>query len=121
MSRAMVAAILLASAFAWAADKGPAPDEKTKALIEGQLPDDPARPLVQGKCMLCHTGEYLTQQRLTAGQWQKTVEKMRKFGTPASDEEAKVMTDYLARYWTPDLPAFRAVRAPPPRGSVPGK
>jgi hypothetical protein len=46
---------------------------------------------------------------------------MRKFGTPASDEEAKVMTDYLARYWTPDLPAFRVVRAPPPRGSVPGK
>jgi Spy/CpxP family protein refolding chaperone len=121
MSRAMVAASLLVSAFAWAADKPPAPDEKTKALIEGQLPDDPARPLVQGKCMLCHTGEYLTQQRLTAGQWQKTVEKMRKFGTPASDEEAKVMTDYLARYWTPDLPAFRAVRAPPPRGSVPGK
>ena len=121
MSRAILAAATLLSAVAWAADNPPAPDEKTKALVEGQLPDDPARPLVQGKCMLCHTGEYVTQQRLTEGQWQKTVEKMRKFGTPASDEEAKIIVAYLTRNWTPDLPAPRAVRAPLPPGSVPGK
>jgi len=116
-----MAAALLLGAVAWAADKSPALDERTKALVDGQLPDDPARPLVQSKCLLCHTGEYLTQQRLTEGQWQRTVEKMRKFGTPASDEEAKEIVAYLARNWTPDLPPPRPVRAPLPRGSVPGK
>ena len=121
MTRPIVTAALLFGAAAWAADKPTALDERTKALVEGQLPDDPARPLVQGKCMLCHTGDYLTQQRLTEGQWQKTVEKMRKFGTPATDEEAKIIVAYLARNWTPDLPPPRLVRAPLPRGSIPGK
>lgn len=114
MIRALAAAALLLAA-------APATEEQTRALVEGKLPDDPAKPLVQGKCMLCHSGEYLTQQRLTEGQWQKTVEKMRKFGTPANDEEAKIISAYLARNWTPDLPAPRPVRAPLPRGSVPGK
>ena len=114
MIRALIAATLLLAA-------APAADDQTRALVEGKMPEDPARPLVQGKCMLCHSAEYVTQQRLTETQWQKTVDKMRKFGSPATDEEAKAMTAYFARYWTPDLPPPRAVRAPPPPGSVPGK
>ena len=103
-------------------DKAAAPDDKAAAaILEGQLPDDPARPLVQGKCLLCHSAEYVTSQRLTEGQWQKTVDKMRKFGSPATDEEAKAMTAYFARYWKPDLPPPRLVRTPPPPGSVPRK
>jgi Spy/CpxP family protein refolding chaperone len=105
--RALAATALLSAAAALAAD--------TKALVDGQMPDDPAKPLVQGKCMLCHSEDYLTQQRLTETQWQKTVEKMRKFGTPANDDEAKKISDYLARYWTQDLPPARPVRAAPPR------
>jgi hypothetical protein len=111
MIRFLLAGLLLAAA--------PADDEK--ALVEGRMPDDPARPLVQAKCLLCHTGDYVTQQRLTEGQWQKTVDKMRKFGSPASDEQAKAMVAYLARYWTPDLPPARPARAALPPGSVPGK
>src|SRR5207237_5039649 len=106
---------------AWAAEPAPGGEEKSKALVEGQLPDDPARALVQAKCLLCHSGDYMTQQRLTEGQWQKTVDKMRKFGTPASDDEGKAMVAYLARYWTPDLPPARPVRASLPRGSLPRK
>jgi Spy/CpxP family protein refolding chaperone len=105
--RAILAAALLAGALAVTAD--------TKALVEGEMPDDPAKPLVQGKCLLCHTADYLTQQRLTETQWQKTVDKMRKFGTPASDDEAKLITAYLARYWTQDLPPAKPVKAAPPR------
>jgi hypothetical protein len=116
--RALFAAAVLTGLAALAADPAPAPDEKTNALLEGQLPDDPARALVQGKCLLCHSGDYVTQQRLTEGQWQRTVDKMRKFGTPATDDEAKAMVGYLARYWTPDLPPPRPVRTAPPRGAV---
>ena len=100
------------------ADPAPATDQKTKALVEGQLPDEPARALVQGKCLLCHSAEYVTQQRLTEGQWQKTVEKMRKFGTPANDEETKAIVAYLSRYWTPDLPPPRFMRTTPPPGAL---
>jgi hypothetical protein len=117
-SLVLAGAVLAAAAFA-AETTAPAADPK--ALVEGQLPDDPARPLVQAKCLLCHSGEYVTMQRLTEKQWQATVDKMRKFGSPASDEEGKAMVAYLARYWTPDLPPLRPVLAPPPPGSVPGK
>jgi hypothetical protein len=94
---------------------------ETKALLEGQLPDAPARALVQAKCLLCHTSEYVTMQRLTEKQWQATVEKMRRFGSPASDEEVKAMVGYLARYWTPGLPPLRPVLVPPPPGALPRK
>ena len=97
------------------------PPADTKALVEGQLPDAPAKALVQAKCMICHTGEYVTMQRLSEKQWQGTVDKMRKFGSPANDDEAKAMVAYLAQYWKPDLPPQRAVLVPPPPGSVPRK
>ena len=113
MIRALLVAAVLTGAVTLAAD---APGDPTSALIAGQMPDDPAKRLVQGRCLLCHSADYLTQQRLTETQWQKTVEKMRKFGAPADDEEAKLITAYLARYWTQDLPAARPVRT-----SVPGK
>jgi Spy/CpxP family protein refolding chaperone len=106
----IIAALLLAAAAAQSGDPA-----ASAGLIEGKLPDDPAKPLVEGKCMLCHSGDYLTQQRLTEGQWQKTVEKMRKFGAPATDEEVKVMAAYLAKYWTPGLAPGRPVRAAAPR------
>ncbi len=121
MTRFLFLAGALLAVAAWAAGTTPPDNDATKALLEGQLPDDPVRPLVQAKCLLCHSGEYVTQQRLTEGQWQKTVDKMRKFGSPASDEEAKAMVAYLARYWTPDLPPLRPVLARAPKGSVPRK
>ncbi|HYV64839.1 MAG TPA: hypothetical protein VE964_01270 [Myxococcales bacterium] len=121
MIRLLVPAALLLGVAALAADNAPPADEKTQALVEGKLPDDPALPLVQSKCLLCHTGDYLTQQRLTEGQWQRTVDKMRRFGTPASEEEGKTIAAYLARNWTTDLPPPRPVRTPPPKGSVPGR
>jgi hypothetical protein len=100
------------------ANPPPAADKETEALLEGKLPDDPAKVLVQSKCLLCHSSEYVTQQRLTEGQWQKTVDKMRKFGTPANDDEAKAIVTYLSRNWTPDLPPPRLVRTAPPAGAV---
>jgi len=85
MIRILLAAGLSFGGAAWVIAFAAAADDKaTTALLDGQLPDDPARPLVQGKCLLCHSAEYVTSQRLTEGQWQKTVDKMRKFGSPAT-------------------------------------
>jgi hypothetical protein len=104
MIRALLCASLVARAVA-AGDEG---------LLKGEMPDDPAKPVVQRNCMLCHTGDYLTQQRLNEVQWRNTVEKMRKFGTPTTDEEAKLITAYLAKYWTQELPAPERKRSGPP-------
>jgi Spy/CpxP family protein refolding chaperone len=118
MIRALSIAVSCLAVAALAADSATRSGKEIEALVSGQLPDDPARALVQGKCLLCHSGDYVTQQRLTEAQWQRTVDKMRKFGTPASDEEAKQIVAYLSRYWTPDLPPPRVVRAPAPAGNV---
>jgi hypothetical protein len=91
-------------------------------LAAGLLPEDPARAVVQGKCLICHTADYVTQQRLTPGQWQKTVEKMRRFGAPLSDDEVKLVSGYLGRTWTVDLPEPRPPKpVAPPKGSLPAR
>ncbi len=91
------------------------------ALVEGKIPDDPERSLFQAKCLICHTGDYVTQQRLTEGQWQKSVEKMKRWGAPLTDDEVKALAAWFGRTWNPDLPERRSPQRAAPRGSTPGK
>ncbi len=123
MSAAILLAILLtagpdadAKKDAAAAAAPPPPDRA--ALVAGKLPDEPGRAVVQGKCLICHSVEYVTTQRLTPAQWQKTVDKMRKFGAPLTDEDVKVLSDYLGRNWTADLPERRPEPVAAPPGSA---
>ena len=53
--------------------------------------------LVRSNCMLCHSVDYITTQpRLTRGQWQAEVEKMRgKFGAPIATNTIPGLVDYL--------------------------
>ncbi len=132
MIPALLAAALLAAApeakspapAAAAAQAKPADAKAAEALrlelVSGKLPEDPARDVVLGKCVICHSEEYVTQQRLTAGQWKGTVEKMRKFGAPLTDDEVKLVSEYLGRNWTTDLPDPPPAKAvAPPEGSLP--
>jgi mono/diheme cytochrome c family protein len=97
-------------------------DASQRDLVAGRLPEDPARAVVLESCILCHTVDYVTQQRLTPGQWQKTVEKMRRFGAPLTDDEVKLVVGYLSRYWTVDLPEPLAPKpVAPPKGSLPAR
>ncbi len=122
LAAALVAAAPEPKAAAAAAPQAKAGDATRVELVAGRLPADPARDVVLGKCVICHSEEYVTQQRLTPGQWKATVEKMRKFGSPLTDDEVKLVSDYLGRNWTTDLPdASAAKRVPPPAGSVPKK
>jgi len=95
--------------------------EERAALVDGKVPDDPERALFQAKCLICHTGDYVTQQRLTEGQWQKSIEKMKRWGAPLTDDEVKALATWFGRTWTPDLPERRSARRPAPAGSGPGK
>ncbi len=82
------------------------------------LPDDPVRPLVRARCQTCHSADYLGQQRLTVAQWEKTVEKMRKFGAVVKDEEVGPIAAYLARSWPVDAPEARPAPVKAPRGGL---
>jgi len=104
-----------------APEKPAVPPEVQAALLEGEIPDDPARPLFQAKCLICHTGDYVTQQRLTEGQWQKSIEKMKRWGAPLGDDEVKTLAAWFGRTWSPDLPERRSPRRAAPKGSTPGK
>ncbi len=131
----MIPTLLLAAALAQAgspaaSEKAPAaapaarpalsPAER-ESLVEGKIPDGPARALLQAKCLICHTADYVTQQRLTEGQWQKTIEKMKKWGSPIADDEVKTLAAWLAGTWTLDLPERRSPRRPAPAGSLPAR
>lgn len=128
MIPALIAAALLVRSAAAAGPAEPPPakarpaDAAQQELVSGRLPEDPARAVVLGKCIICHTVDYVTQQRLTPGQWQKTVEKMRKFGSPLTDDEVKLVSGYLGRYWTVDLPEPRTPKpVAAPKGSLPAR
>jgi len=72
-------------------------------------PDHPARTLLPGpgvetaqrNCVSCHSVDYvLMQPRGDLKQWDAVVTKMIKvFGAPISDEDARTITDYLARQY----------------------
>lgn len=90
------------------------------ALLAGKLPDGaPETELVNAQCRICHSVEYLTQQRLSEAAWKKTIDKMRKFGATLTDEQAASLVAFAARYWNPDLPGRTWTPGPPPPGALP--
>jgi hypothetical protein len=63
-----------------------------------QLKDAPGRDLTTGRCIICHSLEYIPSNApaMDRAAWQKTLQKMKdRFGAPITDEEAKQILDYL--------------------------
>jgi hypothetical protein len=63
-----------------------------------QLKDAPGRDLTTGRCIICHSLEYIPSNApaMDRAAWQKTLQKMKdRFGAPMTDEEAKQILDYL--------------------------
>jgi competence protein ComEA len=66
------------------------------ALAQDQLPDAPGKEQVVKVCAGCHEPQRVAALRLTRGGWEDVVAKMVTLGAKASDDELKVITDYLA-------------------------
>jgi sulfite dehydrogenase (cytochrome) subunit B len=63
-----------------------------------QLKDGPGHDLTLGRCVICHSVEYIPANAPSQNRvgWQKTIQKMReKFGAPITDDEARQILDYL--------------------------
>ena len=93
----------------------PAPPPAADAAVADQME------LINAQCRICHSTQYLTQQRLPEAAWKKTIEKMRKFGAQLTDEQAAALVAYAARTWNPSLPAPTWTPGPPPPGALPGR
>ena len=90
------------------------------ALLEGKLPEgDPNTELINAQCRICHSTEYLTQQRLAEAGWKKTIDKMRKFGAQLTDDQAASIVAFAVRYWNPALPPRKWQPVAPPPGALP--
>ena len=91
---AAIVCVMAVSSALWAAT-GTAPH----AVEITQLKDGPGHDLTVGRCIICHSVEYIPANApaMDRAAWQKTVQKMReKFGAPITDDEAKQIVDYLA-------------------------
>jgi hypothetical protein len=89
------------------------------ALLEGKLPEGaPEVDVITAQCQICHSLQYLTQQRLTEPAWQKTIAKMRKFGANVTDDQAAALAKFAATYWNPDLPGRTWKLGPLPPGAL---
>lgn len=109
--RALVALslVLTVAGAAGADEKAPLPEDAPEML---QL---------KSACQVCHTLQYVTQQRLTEPQWKKTVEKMIKFGAPVPPTESARLVAFLAARLTPDFADPAPVRVAAPDGALPRK
>jgi cytochrome c5 len=84
--------------------------------------------LVVNDCVMCHDERLLQQQRLTAAQWPKTLDKMQGWGAPTEPGDLAVLSAYLTHangtaaggYAPETIPAAQAeaLFAPQPDGPL---
>lgn len=86
---------MTASSFAFAQDS--APQAATS-------PANPARDLVVGKCLQCHSDNIWRDQRQDARAWEATLYRMLARGAVWTGEEIKTMANYLATDFGPNSP-----------------
>jgi DMSO/TMAO reductase YedYZ molybdopterin-dependent catalytic subunit len=72
-------------------DTAPAPADPLPAA----LPAGNGLALVKEKCLSCHDHTLITGQKLTPAGWTREVEKMMRWGVPASDAEKQSLIRYL--------------------------
>jgi ubiquinol-cytochrome c reductase cytochrome c subunit len=78
----------------------PSIGSSSASRIEDDEERDYERALAQrsfdDNCLICHSAEMTTQQRLTPAQWKAEVEKMIGWGAPVPADQTQRLIDYLA-------------------------
>ena len=87
-------------------------------LLRGELPQHPEIAVLRARCESCHTLEYVTQQRLSEGQWAKSLTKMQLWGSTLTDQEKATLGPYLASVWPKTLPDRISPLVAAPEGAV---
>lgn len=73
-----------------------APAAPTLDAAPSTISETDGRALVKGACLSCHSEEMVAQQRLTLGQWNKTVTKMVGWGANLEPKDVAPLAAWLA-------------------------
>ena len=76
-----------------------------------QLAPGPGAELTQAKCAICHEIGYITRAPQSRAQWEEVMRVMLERGTPMTPEEMRIITDYLATYYSREAPSAAAQAA----------
>ena len=63
------------------------------------LPDAPGKDVTVRACGICHEAKRAASVRLTRDGWAEVIESMMKRGAPLSDENFKIVLDYLSTHF----------------------
>lgn len=85
----VLAAFLVRTSFE-AAHARVAPPPAAQALPEGE-----GKALVEKLCTTCHGLDYIVPSQRTVRVWRETIDLMKGYGAEATDEQWKIITDYI--------------------------
>ncbi len=95
--------VLGVASLAVACGGGGEPTEPTpaKTLAPSPAPSVSGAELLQDRCTQCHSLDRVTEAHKTSAEWEATVDGMRDMGAELTDEEARILTEYLAETYGP--------------------
>ena len=87
----------------------------TGAFGQSGLPRGQGRAVMERMCMKCHQTDVITGQRLSRERWAAKVDQMISYGALGSDDDVKVLVDYLAQNYGKEGVAKPTVETPSPQ------
>lgn len=73
------------------------------------LPDGAGKDIVQARCLSCHEADLIVEQRLTRTGWERSVDKMVRWGAVVSADQREPLVTYLATHFRPKTAAAHTV------------
>ena len=70
-----------------------------------KLISGPGSTLTENKCKICHELAHIRRTPLSRGEWSDNLRNMKERGTPMSEDEQKIILEYLATYYNREHPA----------------
>ena len=72
---------------------------------DDRLISGPGSTLTENKCKICHELQHIRRAQLSPGEWADNLRNMKERGTPMTEDEMRVIHEYLAAYYNRDKPA----------------
>lgn len=79
-----------------------------RGQAEEKLISGPGSTLTENQCKLCHELEHIRRAKLSPEEWRYNLLNMKERGWPGTDEQLRLIHEYLSVYYNRDKPA------PPP-------
>lgn len=72
------------------------------AMAQG-LPDGEGREVYENVCGACHGADIVIGSQGSKARWEETVDAMKNRGASGSEDDFKIVTNYLAKYFGPSV------------------